>query len=260
MLSKLDRSKYRDLKDTARDLISSYPLINAVVSGVQEGQVYTDNCNPSFFIATRAGFACSNAPHTDDAAFFEFLRTNHDIPSYIHVYAPTKSFADHVASNWEKFRLRRRAQFRSNQKEATYHYETLLPAGYRVASIQMIEGGQLENSFKLDFGRRYWNSWEDFKACSLGVCILDVKGEPIAISYSACVVDGIAELDTMVTEEHRGKGFMRIVSEPFLNMLYAKGLNPHWDTFVANKPSYVLAQKLGLDEVQEYNLLSILLR
>ena len=47
-------------------------------------------------------------------------------------------------------------------------------------------------------------------------------------------------MDTFVMPEHRGRKFMRIVSNHFQRD--PGGLTPHWDTFVSNVPSYVLAQ------------------
>jgi hypothetical protein len=67
-------------------------------------------------------------------------------------------------------------------------------------------------------------------------------------------------MDTLVSVDHRGQRFMRFVSEPFFDMAIARSLVPHWDTFDANTASYVMAQKFGLKAVQQYDLLSILLR
>jgi hypothetical protein len=67
-------------------------------------------------------------------------------------------------------------------------------------------------------------------------------------------------MDTLVLPEHRGKRFMRIVSEPFFNQTIDKNLVAHWDTFIENSASYVMAQKFELTQIQEYDLLSVFLR
>jgi len=53
---------------------------------------------------------------------------------------------------------------------------------------------------------------------------------------------------------------MRIVSEPFFNQTINHNLIPHWDTFIENSASYIMAQKFTLTLMQEYDLLSLFLR
>lgn len=263
MLSRLDPPLYPGIKRKANDLISKYPLINAVVSGIQEGHVYADVSADVFFISTKSGFSLLSSPPgvpEFNASLFGFLKANHDIPNYIHMYSPAKSFQDYIEANWDKYKIRKRAQFRYYSKKVSYNYHNYLPEGHRIASIREADPDRLEEAFQLDFGRRFWNSREDFLSKAIGACILNDRNDPAAICYSACIVDGIAEMDTLVLSEYRGRKFMRIVSEPFLNMAISEGLTPHWDTFVSNTPSYVMAQKFGLKEVQEYDLLSLLLR
>jgi hypothetical protein len=132
--------------------------------------------------------------------------------------------------------------------------------GFRVTSIQEVGFDRLENAFELDFGGRYWNSREEFLKGAIGACILNEKSDPTAVCYSACVIEGVAEMDTLVLPDYRGRRFMRIVSEPFFNLTAARSLIPHWDTFVSNKASYVMAQKFNLQLVREYDLLSVVLR
>jgi hypothetical protein len=138
--------------------------------------------------------------------------------------------------------------------------ESLLPLGFRVATIQAVGFDRLEQAFKLDFGGRYWNSREEFLNGAIGACILNEKDDPAAICYSACIIEGVAEMDTLVLPEYRGRRFMRIVSEPFFNQAAVRSVTPHWDTFVSNKASYIMAQKFNLHLVREYDLLSVVLR
>jgi GNAT acetyltransferase-like protein len=263
MLARLDPRQYPSIKEAGRDLIAQYPLINAVVSGTQNGHVYADRSGGCYFIATKSGFSLFHAADPapgSDAAFFDFLRHNHDIPNYIHIYAPRHSFADYIAANWDKYRIRRRAQFRYFRNDTSYERDRPLPAGFRIAAVQQADFDRLEQAFKLDLGARFWNSKEDFLANAIGACILAADDEPAAICYSACIVDGIAEVDVLVSADHRGKRFARFVSEPFVELAVSKALTPHWDAFVANTPSYLMAQKLGMKPMQEYDLLSLLLR
>lgn len=264
MFSRVQPNEYREIKDAHQTAIRQFPLIDAVISKVQDGFVYANLSMDAVFISTKSGFSLlSTVEDTSsgfDQALFEFLKANQEIPDYIHVYRPPGSFLEHLKANWDKHKIRKRAQFRNHEKTPTFNYESLLSPEYRIATIQDVGFAGLEKAFKLDFGRRYWNSEEDFVTGAVGACILNEKDEPAAICYSACVVDGIAEMDTLVLPEYRGKRFMRIVSEPFFNQTKEKGLTPHWDTLISNSASYIMARKFELELIQEYDFLSVLLR
>jgi len=262
MLAGIDQDDFFEVKQKHLEVVSQHPLINAVLSGIQQGFVYTDPTYDSFFVCTKSGFSLFSGPDTArfNQELLEFLLQNKDIPEYIHLYHPNSSFQNHLEANWPKFKVRRRAQFHNHHKELTYEYKELLPAGYQIAVAKDVGLEQLEGAFGLNFGSRYWNSKEDFLSKAVGACILNQDREPAAICYSACVIDGIAEMDTLVLPEYRGKRFMRIVSEPFFNQTINHNLIPHWDTFIENSASYVMAQKFALTLMQEYDLLSLFLR
>jgi hypothetical protein len=263
MLFRIQQNEYSAIKERHHGRISKYPLINAVISEIQDGFVYADSSRNTFFISTKAGFSLFDsldpAPNFE-RELFDFLRQAADIPGYLHIYSPSRSFRDHVAANWAKHKIRQRAQFHYLGGDGSRTYEQLLPPHYRIATIQEVGFAQLEEVFKLDFGNRYWNSRPDFLTHAIGSCILNEKSQPAAICYSACVVDGYAEMDTLVMPEYRGKSFMKIVSEPFFNLAVRNKLIPHWDTFVSNAASYRAAQRFQLQLVQEYDLLSLLVR
>jgi hypothetical protein len=262
MLAALDREHFVELKQKQLEFVSQYPLINAVLSGLQRGFVYADNAYDSFFVCTKFGFSLFRAP--DDEAFsqyfLDFLLKNKDIPEYIHFYCAHNSFEKHLAANWPKYKVRRRAQFRNYQQDRSFKHGDLLPPGFGVATAKELEFELLESALRLDLGHRYWNSKEDFLTAGLGACIVDQSGTPVAICYAACVVNGIAEVDILVLPEHRGKKLMRIVCGACLDQTVAQNLVAHWDAFVENRPSYLMAQKFGLTLTQEYDLLSLFLR
>ena len=264
MLSRVQPNQYREIKEAHQKAILQFPLIDAVISKVQDGFVYANLSMDSVFISTKSGFSLlstvGNTPADFDEALLEFLKANRDIPDYIHIYRPPGSFLEHLTANWDQHKIRKRAQFRNYEETPTFNYESLLAPEYRIATIQDVGCARLEKAFQLEFGRRYWNSEADFVTYAVGACIVTDADEPVAICYSACVVDGIAEMDTLVLPEYRGQRFMRIVSEPFFNLTKAKGLTPHWDTFISNSASYVMARKFELELIQEYDLLSVLLR
>lgn len=262
MLSKLEESGYAEVKERHRELISQFPLINAVVSKLQKGHVYVDPVSRSSLIATKAGFSLFvyEESATGNRDLFEGLKDCLDLPNYVHIYSPPRSLVSYFEETSKHWKIRRRAQFRRHDTTLARDHESLLPPGFTVAPVQEVGFDRLENAFNLDFAGRYWNSREEFLKRAVGACILNEKNEPTAVCYSACVIEGVAEMDTLVLPDYRGRGFMRIVSEPFFNLTAARSLIPHWDTFVSNKASYVMAQKFNLQLVREYDLLSVVLR
>jgi hypothetical protein len=262
MLSKLEECRYATVKEQHREIISQFPLINAVVSEVQNGLVYVDPDSDNSFISTKAGFSLFiyDESASVNGALIGDLRHCLDLPNYIHIYAPPRSLAACLEKSSSQWKIRQRAQFRRRDTAIMRDHESLLPPAFRVATIQDVGFDRLEEAFKLDFGRRYWNSRDEFLRGAIGACILNEKNDPTALCYSACVIEGVAEMDTLVLPEYRGRGFMRIVSEPFFNLTAAKSITPHWDTFVSNKASFIMAQKFNLHLVREYDLLSVVLR
>jgi hypothetical protein len=262
MLSKLEESGYAEVKERHRELISQFPLINAVLSKLQKGLVYVDPVSNSSFISTKAGFSLFvyDESETGNGDLFGGLKDCLDLPNYVHIYSPSRSLISYFEETPSHWKIRRRAQFRRYDTAPARDHEGLLPTGFQVTSIQEVGFDRLENAFELDFSGRYWNSREEFLKGAIGACILNEKNEPTAVCYSACVIEGVAEMDTLVLPDYRGRRFMRIVSEPFFNLTAARSLIPHWDTFVSNKASYVMAQKFNLQLVREYDLLSVVLR
>jgi hypothetical protein len=262
MISGIDEEDFHELKQNHLELVSQYPLINAVLSRVQRGFVYVDSARPFFFVCTKSGFSLANGPGNTipHQEFLEFLLQNKEIPEYIHLYSPAASFQSYLEANWPKYKVRRRAQFRSYHRNLTCQYKDLLPAGYQIVAAQELNFEQMEKAFALNFANSYWNSKDDFLNKAIGACILTEQGEPVAICYSACIVDGIAEVDVLVLAEHRGKKFGRIVSEPFFNQVISRGMIAHWDTFIENSPSYLTIKKFGFTQMQEYDLVSVFLR
>ena len=98
MLSKLEESRYAEVKERHRGFISEFPLINAVVSKLQKGLVYVDPESNSSFIATKAGFSLliSDESASVNGVLFDDLRQCHDLPNYIHIYSPPASLTAYL--------------------------------------------------------------------------------------------------------------------------------------------------------------------
>src|SRR4051812_5140886 len=114
MWSRIEPAGYSRLKAKHRDLIVKYPLINAVLSNLQDGFVYVDSPRAAFLVSTKSGFAlfATGASSNGDRELFEFLQGNCDTPDYLHFYDPATSFREYIERHWQKYKIRSRAQFR----------------------------------------------------------------------------------------------------------------------------------------------------
>ncbi len=261
MIQKVEIENYEVLRQKFYQTISNFPLINAVLSQIQNGFVFSDDKNDVLIVVSKSGFSLVEIEDISDEkceTVFTFLQNNMDIPNYIHLYSPSEFFIQFIEKSWDKFKIRDRIQYRYKNKDYG-NIEKLLPEGYSWDTIDNISFDKLK-VFDLKLDSRYWNSISDFQEKAIGACILDGKSNLAAICYSACVVDGFAEMDTLVLEQYRGKGFMRIVSLPFFNIAAKNEYITHWDTFVENTASFVMGEKFMPDHNNEYKFLSILLR
>ena len=259
-MNKVEVAEFPELKHKYYESVTKYPTINAVISNVQNGYVYSNADRNNLFVCAKFGWSLLLAEDaTEISTLFDFLKANREIPDYIHLLPPNKALIKYIEGNWPKFKIRERCQLRYLKNLQTFDYKKILPYGFSIVKIQDIEFSKLD-VFKFDLDKRYWQSKDDFIKNAIGVCLVNPNNEFIAICYSICIADDIAEVEIFVFPEYQGKGFGRIVAESFLNLTIEKGVIAHWDTFTANTPSLALAQKLGFQKIQDYDLVSTFLR
>lgn len=253
--------RYSEILNKWRKEISQFPIINSVIQSKMEGWVYSDSTNSRVFICSKFGWSMlltENDKYPDK--FFQFLRDNVDIPDYIHIYAPSENFVSYLQENWNKTKIRKRSQFRSDIQSAVKDIESSILKDYKIISIQEIDLDKLDYE-GFDSYKRYWQSNELFKRDGVGTVIFNnTENHPLAICYSTCVVDNVAEIDVFVNSDYQGKQLGFLVSNTFLNITSKRKLLAHWDAFDDNIPSINLANKLNLTKTNNYNLVSVFLR
>jgi RimJ/RimL family protein N-acetyltransferase len=123
--------------------------------------------------------------------------------------------------------------------------------------LQPLDKDLLERAeqFKLEIGSRFWASSDDFLKHGLGVCAIK-DGEIISLCYSACVVDGLAEVDIITDPEFRGGGYGRLAAQALIELCRQHQIAPTWDCFIQNTSSMKLAAKLGFEQTHAYPLYS----
>lgn len=257
---RIEVEEYPELKHKFYENIVKFPTITAVISNLQDGYVYADPKRKNLFIAAKYGWSLLLAEDQSEiGTLFSFLKSNLEIPDYIHLYPPNYTLINYIKVNWPKFKIRKRCQYRYLIETQSFNFRKTLPANYSLVKIQDIEFAKLD-IFKFELDKRYWRSKDDFFKNAIGVCLMNSQNEPVGICYSISIAEEIAEAEIFILADYRGKGFGEIMSEAFLNLTIEKGIVAHWDTFIDNTPSLELVIKLGFRKIQEYDLVSTFLR
>lgn len=236
-----------------------FPLILSVIQQKQNGWIFVDDAKkPSFaLILTKFGFVYLVGAKADDDfddAVVHFLEIPKDhLPSYLLWYSPSL--------RWQKklnklpaslIRYRERIRFQFDRHNADYlGAELRCPPGFE---IKLLDSDLLTVASKFGVGidSKFWASADDFLTNGVGVCILK-DGEILSLCYSACIVDGLAEVDVITLPEHRGRGLSRIVSQRFIMECLQRNVIPTWDCFANNEASVRLAQSLGFVKLHDYS-------
>jgi GNAT superfamily N-acetyltransferase len=234
-----------------------FPLIEAVIQKKQRGWVFVDNPdNPtSVMVVTNFGFmqtfgAQQSERFNADTADF-FTRRDPQKPSYLLWYSPPPHWQNIMDKSPDQVRRRERMRFNFNKQRADYLGRPLeCPSGFE---LSLLDDGLIEKTdgFKLNIGSRYWASVDDFLNNGFGVCVIK-DGEIASLCYSACIVNGLAEIDVVTQAEYRGQGLAVAATRFFIRECMGRGMEPTWDCFVNNTASMNLAEKLGFVQASGY--------
>jgi hypothetical protein len=238
------------------ETITRFPLVNAVVSRVQMGHVYTNRLG-DLFIIHKGGFSrfvpSGNSRHEDQ--FISLLENTDNIPQYFHLYDPPQPLTDAIEKRNDLFniKLRKRIQLRHQSVE---QMEVMDESNFRVERIDE-SNFERANELGIDLGNKFWNSREDFLKNGLGVCVLDDHGIALSACYSACLVDGVAEIDIVTHPNHRKLGLGQLVTKKFITLAMQKKIISNWDCFEENSGSLSIAKNAKFNEIYRYQFLSV---
>lgn len=244
MFSRLEKDNYGKIP------LSGFPIIDSVISGSQQGEIYVDDS--AFFILHKSGFGFFGGKKNPQE-FFSFVKNNPQIPQYFHLYKAPQEFVDFLGNNPDfSYKLRARQQLRISAK-APEISETL-PQNFKIKKIDPSNFSALE-IFKLDLENKFWN--KDFLENSFGFGVFDEKNLPVSLCYAAAISQNIAEIDIATLENHRKSGLATIATKAFIREALNRNMKPNWDCFEENFASLKIAQKLGFSLLQKYQFLSI---
>jgi len=229
-----------------------FPLILAVIQRKQRGWVFVDNpIQPtSVIVMNNFGFMQSIGTKGFNDNFNEFFKSPRPpIPSYLLWYSPHPKIQTTLDS-FTSGQVRRRERAHFILKKTFVENPVLYPAGF---VIRHLNKELLDNklSLKLGISSRFWASKDDFIKNGIGICVMK-DDEIISLCYSACVVDGLAEIDVISHENYRGMGYATLAVQSFISECVRQGVTPTWDCFVSNAASMNLATKTGFEQEQTY--------
>ena len=237
-----------------------FPLVSAVLQGLQRGQVLADRSNDlrSAAVITRFGFTfvMGAGGQAFDDGLGAALATEHVLkPSYLLWYSPPPAWTLRFDAEPEGVRRRERARLQfSGERAAWLSHPPSVPRGFdmRPLSADLLAA---TDELGLDIASRFWSSAADYEGNGFGACVLD--GERVAaVCYAAAVVDGLAEVDVATRPDLRGRGLAFVAAQGFVRECLTRSVAPTWDCFVDNAGSMRLAAKLGFVPAQTYPLYS----
>lgn len=237
---------------------TKFPLINAVLEGLQEGKIFKGPSEGLFFVAHKAGFSyLTGSDNGFESDVFNFCVTSSEIERYIHVYDAPISMTLICKDNPKlvNFKTRRRIQLKY-VSDFIQNTDNSLPYGF---SLRKIDNQNFDSLaiFKLDLEMRFWNSKNHFIENGFGYFIVNEHNSPVSICYTACVSNNTVEIDIMTLPAFQQMGLGKHVVSEFVRHCTKNDFVANWDCFEDNFGSLRTAESIGFKRTFEYSLLSI---
>jgi hypothetical protein len=256
MYVELPKERYQLLHGVKE--LSLFPLITAVIYGIQTGKVFVDSMEhpKSFYIIHKSArsYFYTTDPKVDYKAFLDFIYSNDYVPQYFHIYNASEGLIA-AAKEQPNINIRQRDRMRMRKTDRTDISGPVDLHGFTAKRIDEADRKDLE-AFGISFTDIFWDSMEDFANTGIGWVIYD-DGKPMTLWYAVCVANKNCESDLVTLPEFRGKGAATIAGNLLLRTLDEKGVNMDWDVFPDNIPSIKLAERYNYETYFEYQFLSI---
>ena len=239
-----------------------FPLIMAVIKGLQEGEVFINKGGNLVFVINKFGF-CQLVGKLDDLTLVEdfienILFSKEYLNNYLLWYDVSEEIKDSLRQqNFENFRDRVRIQMKldvESFKQYSSGNKIQIDQKFTLEKLR-IDHFPYTSHLGLDLDIRFWRSAEDLISNGFGYCITDQK-KVVSICYSACIVDRITEIDVITDKEYQGNNFGKVVTDAFIHYSIEKDYKPNWDCFDYNSPSLKIARKMGFVDSHYYSLCS----
>jgi RimJ/RimL family protein N-acetyltransferase len=238
---------------------TAFPLINAVIEGLQDGIVFSDELHDhALFVLHKSGFSKLIYEDRIDFRALLFLIDESDkIPQYFHVYDADQTLIKFCEDRQDQLniKVRKRLQLRFEKKEIKYSSQNDL-APFRIERISMQNFDKLFE-FNIELDTKFWRSKMDFIKNGFGFCVFSDEGDPVSICYSACIANQTVEIDVATLPQFQNKGLASWVVNSFIEHCIENDIYVNWDCFEDNYGSLRTAKRIGFIQVAKYDFLSI---
>ena len=257
-MERLKRNKYnKAFKIYTKFCENKFPLISSVLKGKQSGDIFVDKCDKpkSFFIINKFGFSYYFTLNEDKEFqdnLLNYLIEERQFPAEkIRLYYPPKKLYNKLKKNVDGniFGESIRVQFILDKKEFS-NKNIMIEKNFQIKKINDKVFDRL-SILGLHLDQRFFDSKNDFLQKSVGFAAF-YKDEPVSICYSASSIDCHAEIDIYTSREFRGKNLAKSVAISFICYCLEKNIQPSWDCYSNNIPSYNLGLELGFKENIKY--------
>lgn len=239
-------------------LHSSFPIIEAVIEGVQQGQIFM-NARQDYWVLHKAGFSEVFLNEDDGKELVDFILESTELPRYFHIYDPTEELIGFFKLKADAFNVRKRTRIQlkygEGQRVKNYSDDRLL-CEFTISNVTPYNYESL-SVFNLDLTDKFWNGKDEFVKNAFGVFIKNNKDMPVTLCYAAAVADGKSEIDVVTLDSFRGKGLAKMAVASFVTHIAHYNLIPNWDCFKDNRASLRTALSIGFLKSLEYSFLSV---
>jgi len=250
----LHEDEFKYIKKIFSEDNEHYPLVKSIISHNIDGKVFVDNFErcESVFLANKLGwvyFLGNEKNEKFNANVEQVLKSNY-LKNCEHIiwFGISDYWKERVKERLNKNLLDfPRIQY-------IFKLEKYQSVKKTNSSYQILEIAEenIEKSIEFDGSiTNFWRTKEEFLRKGFGYIVLD-GGKVVSQSISASIEDGEVEIDVMTDMKYRRKGLARLLSMYLIEKSLEKGLLPKWDCSISNKPSKMLAEKLGFESKQEY--------
>jgi RimJ/RimL family protein N-acetyltransferase len=260
LMIELKSSEFNNVVQVLDNERMHYTFAYAVVEGKQPGRIYADNnIEPTCCLIVCKSGKYLVAGDTNNTGFNEFLsdylydRENHS--NYFDLYSSSQKWIfkldELLADNAAKLS---RQLFRWNylRLSSIPNFSEMLPEGFELKRMD----ADLFVKYSKEIDSSYINLWgspNNFVSNGFGFCIMK-DNEFVSICNTYYVRQGFAEIDIITKEQFRKQGFALITCSEFIKHCVNNNIKPIWDCDDGNKRSKALAEKLGFQSVETYQM------
>lgn len=246
-------------------------VFQSIIDGYTQGQIYVNSLDkPELYVVMDGGnFVLYIGGETDDANVYkECLKF---IEEHILTNELKEKFNDHIIISYSSDIFKK--ELKNVFKESVVHESVKSLYGYDIThntqrtlehdfcEIKAIDlevlNSELKNLSELkDEIKGMWGSIKPFIKHGFGYCAVR-ENKLLSWCTAEFISDNSCGIGIETVEDEQGKGIGTLVASKFVDKCIEKDLIPHWDSWLKNFPSVKIAQKVGFDLIEDYEVIVV---